>query len=884
MTDLFKKIMYLSITQASLVKATLLIVLPAILIACDSGPATLSNQSQGNTGSVNNSPPAATADVRLFEVNMWNSLKAENRCGQCHGGDVAQSPLFAEASNVNTAYSYAVPLVNLQNPASSLIVTKVASGHNCWEQFDSVCADTIESMINSWAGVSGEGVTSRTIQLTAPTIKDPGESKTYPATAFDTSPNSFAETIHPLLEQRCIACHYEEGVTQQQSPFFANPDENSAYEAAKSKINIDLPLNSRLVQRLLEGHNCWSDCGQYNPATGITDGNAGEMLAQIELFAGAINPDVIDPSLLTSKALVLLDDGIIASGGNRHESNQIALWEFKAGSGLTAFDTSGIEPFMHLSLDGNVSWLGSYGLDFSGGKAWANTTTSKKLHDFIQSSGEYSIEAWVIPANVTQEDANIVSLDAGSNQKNFALTQTLYNYNFHNRSSSSDSNGEPFISTEDAGEILQSSLQHVVVTYDPVAGRKTYVNGVLINVSDPTIEPTTLSGWDDTFAFVLGNSSANSKNWSGKLRMVAMHNRVLNETQIQQNFDVGVGQKYYLLFSISDQIGIADSYIRFEVSQFDSFSYLFYQPTFINLDSNWSPGGFTIKKMRIGINGKQAITGQSFAYIDKTIDSSYNAADGQTLSNSGAVIALEKGADSDEFFLTFEVIAGNSNAFIDPIPSPPAPPADAAPVADIGVRTFDEINATIATLTGIPVTNPAVNALFLQYKQQLPTVETIDAFLSSHQMAIAQLALTSCSERVEIDRLLPPAQRYLFTNVDFSLPVPAAFNTAVKRGNAINPVLTAVLSTNLDSQPNTAEIIDLLGADTSQTLVTVAGTYSYESLITQMSACPIEGVDPHFNADFPCNPITDINTIERTAQIVKAVCAAAYGSAAMLIQ
>ena len=863
-------------------RISLLPILAAALIACE-GPSTVQNPTQTDNTVTNDSPPAATADVRSFEVNVWNSLKAENRCGQCHG-NAGQTPTFADASDVNIAYSFAVPLVDLQDPASSLMVTKVAAGHNCWEQFNSVCADSIESMISNWAGVSADTTTARAIQLTAPAIKDPGDSKTYPATAIDNSPNGFADTVHPLLEQHCIACHYEEAVTQQQSPFFANPDVDSAYEAAKPKINIDLPINSRLVQRLLDGHNCWTDCGAIDENTGNVNGNAGEMLAEIEKFSAGISQTVIDPTLLTSKALTLLDDGIIASGGNRHESNLIALWEFKAGSGTTAFDTSGIEPFMHLNLDGSVNWLGAYGLDFSGGKAWADTTTSKKLHDFIKSSGEYSIEAWVIPANVTQEDANIISLDAGSNQKNLALTQTLYNYNFHNRTDLSDSNGEPFISTEDAGEILQSSLQHVVASYDPVAGRKIYVNGELIDVSDPVTDSTAISSWDDTYAFVLGNSSANSKTWNGKLRMVAIHNRVLNEEQILQNFEVGVGQKYFLLFSIADQIGIPDSYIRFEVSQFDSFSYLFEQPTFINLNSDWTPVGFNIQKIRIGINGKQAVAGQSFAYMDTAVDSSYNAVDGQLLSPNGAVIALEKGSDSDEFFLTFEVIGNNSQAFVEPAPTPPAAPADAEPVSDIGVRTFDEINASIAQITGIPVTNSAVNTLFLQYKQQFPTVETIDAFLSSHQMAIAQLALTSCSERVNADRSLVAADRYLFKDVDFTESAETAFNTALKRSYAIGPILNALLSSNLDSQPDQTEITDSLGASSAQTLNTAAGSYSYNSLITQMTACPVEGVDPHYNEDFPCNTATDINTAERTAQIVKAVCAAAVGSAAMLIQ
>ena len=62
------------------------------------------------------------------------------------------------------------------------------------------------------------------------------------------------------------------------------------------------------------------------------------------------------------------------------------------------------------------------------------------------------------------------------------------------------------------------------------------------------------------------------------------------------------------------------------------------------------------------------------------------------------------------------------------------------------MRTFQEISATISAITGIPVNdnrtfgNPvSVKGTYDSYIQQLPTTEAIDAFLPSHQMAIAQL-------------------------------------------------------------------------------------------------------------------------------------------------
>ncbi len=275
-----------------------------------------------------------------------------------------------------------------------------------------------------------------------------------------------------------------------------------------------------------------------------------------------------------------------------------------------------------------------------GGKAQADTQSSRKLNDFIKSSGEYSIEAWVIPANVTQENANIISYDAGSTQKNFALTQTLYKYQNHHRSYLSDINGEPLLSTEDAGEILQSSLQHVVASYDPINGRKIYINGELIDVADPITSPTSIANWDNSFALVMGQSAANNSTWLGQIRMAAIHNRALTDVQIQQNFDAGVGAKYFLLFSIAEQIGIADSYILFQAAQFDDFSYLFEAPTFINLNPQWSPVNFALRNLRIGINGKEAAAGQAFANLDVTIGPGYSADNGQPLSSLGAFIEL----------------------------------------------------------------------------------------------------------------------------------------------------------------------------------------------------------------------------------------------------
>ena len=107
--------------------------------------------------------------------------------------------------------------------------------------------------------------------------------------------------------------------------------------------------------------------------------NSNEMETAIQALSDEITVDVISPEMVVSKSL-LLTDGLVASSGGRFESDIIALYQFKTGSGNTAYDTSGISPAANLTLTGNVEWLGSWGLSFTNGKAQASTANSKKIH------------------------------------------------------------------------------------------------------------------------------------------------------------------------------------------------------------------------------------------------------------------------------------------------------------------------------------------------------------------------------------------------------------------------------------------------------------------------------------------------------------------------
>ena len=801
----------------------------ALLAACSGGGApTQSNPIvQAPTVPDYVGPAAANADVQAFKINLWENVKAGNRCGACHNA-TGQTPRFARNDDVNLAYQDATALANLTQPELSRFVTKVAGGHNCWLQAASACGDTMTVWIRNWAGAIAGG--GKTIALKDPVVKDVGASKTFP-----TSSALYASTIYPVVRQYCARCHAP-GAGTPQSPYFAGPDVDSAYAAARAKINLDDTSKSRLVVRLRdEFHNCWNDCVS----------NSATMLAAINSFAGQIPLTQVDPQLLVSKALSLYD-GTVAAGGNRVETNLIALWEFKTAMGPIAYDTSGIEPAINMNFSGDVTWVGGWGIKIGvGGRAQGSTAASKKLADMIRSTGEYSVEAWIAPANVVQEDAYAISYAGGATTRNFTISQRAYQYEAFARSDKSSANGAPSLLTKDTDRDAQASLQHVVLTFDPVNGRKLYVNGKFTQDAD-RLGGGSLADWDDSFAFVMGNDTSGTKQWQGVVRFAAIHNRALSAAQVQQNFDAGVGERYFMLFSVAHLLNQPKTYVMFEVSQLDSYAYQFTKPTFISLDPAFVPASIPFKGIRIGVNGAEAKVGQAYIPLDATVTASnYNVSSGQLLASVGTTVALEKGPEADEFFLSFEQAGPQTHVVAEPPPPALPPPVDQPAQPDIGLKVFDEIDGTMSTITGVPRTEANVNTTFNRLKQQLPTVETIDGFLAAHQVGVAQLAIEYCNSLVEDASL----RSSFWPGVDFNQAAGPFAANATLRGTIIDPIIAHAVNSNVSSQPAASDIHTEL-----------------DSLITRLASC-----------GGSC-------AADRTRVIAKASCAAVLGSATTLLQ
>ncbi len=872
------------VAHAGHLRATLLLTVVVLALAgCGGGagtettPPTGSGGGGGGPSDIYSGAPAQTTDVQAFKLSFYDNLRGLNRCGQCHSSDAAtpQAPFFVERGDVNAAYNATTSsgIIDTNSPPASSAVTRVGAGHSCWLASDAVCANIITSYIEAWRSGTASGG-GRAITLVAPPDVSPSATLSWPQTA----PAEYS-AVHNILRQRCNGCHQAASASPQ-PPYFANSDIDISYEAVKQSRNIDLatPANSRIHVRVRDGfHNCWevttgqgADC----PANGTL------LLAAINTFIGALPPadNTFLNTLVASRALYLdTNYAIAASGGNRFEANMIALYEFKAGAGNTIYDTSGVgSSRLDLTLAGtedtDYRWLATWGVEFMTGtaKAQATTSASRKLYDMIRLSNEYTIEAWATPARTDQNSANIIGYSGGTQARNFTLSQDGGDhYVFRNRSTVTDANGEPELKVAQDG-LLLATQQHVVLTFDPINGRRIFINGVQTDDIDQQ-GGGSLADWDNSLAFVMGNEVSQDRPWEGTLRLVAMHSRALTPGQVRQNFDAGVGQKFYLLFNIDAYVGTPDSYVMFEVSQYDDYSYYFNRPTFISLDPNADPDGIRIQGLWLGINGKLALAGQSFRNMDVTLSSGqYSAQTGQVLSTLATTIALENGpgATGDQFFLAFENIAGNTSTIPDTAPNGPDVVADTTPMPDIGIHTFEEIKLAMAQMTGIDpnlasisgtIANDGADGIYTAYKQQLPSVASIEGFLSAHQMGISQLSIVFCDELARADAALTPSDpnRY-FANFNFNTIASQAFDTATEVNLIIDPLLEKIAQVDLANSSNSL---------TTQPVEADART-ELENLITNMLGCGAA-----------CS-----NDSARTRQIVTGACAAMLGSAAMLIQ
>ncbi|MBI3777027.1 MAG: LamG domain-containing protein [Gammaproteobacteria bacterium] len=704
----------------------------------------------------------------------------------------------------------------------------------------SMSGDATHTALRSWSA----GVCLAAAALLLGACGGPGGSAPSSETplALATDQAAFESTVYKVTTQYCAGCH--DGNTAG-APAFANKDSQTAYKSILDGKKVDKlnPAKSRIVVKLAdEKHNCWSVCAD----------DAAQIRSKIEEWVALTGGKPVDTGFsaqtIKSAATTFAASQAANVLSKRVNSNVVALYLFKEGSGTVVRDLSGVAPAMDLTLSG-TEWVAQQGLKNVTGKAEANVESSKKLFDQIaapNATKEYSIEAWIVPDNNTQAGpARIVSYSIDTGSRNFQLSQNTTQYIHRNRSTAagiSVTAGTPDLAT--AAGSLKLAPQHVVATFDQTAGRKIYLDGVDTGLADPQGKGD-LAIWDPGYSFILGNEKTNDRLWKGVFYLVAIYNRPLSAAQVKQNFDAGYMDRSVLRFDISAAAGMVGGTIELDAGEIDKAGYLFAHPTYIGPN----PGSLHIKGMQIAINEVLPAAGQAYRNVDMVVN-----APKLELSSMGTVMGQDKGTGSDSFILTFEELGVLSNVLPEPAPAELSMTTDTrAVIPKSGVRTFDQVNNTMSALTGISVTTANVNTVFTQLRQQLPSGSNVMSFLPAQQVGIAKLATEYCDSLVE-----NATARAAFFNTtpafEFGSPVATAFSTQVKKDLITNTLNNKMIGVNFANQPTATE---------SYTEV--------NTLINDLVAA----------ANVAVPPLT-IDQV-RTRSIVKGACTTVLSSAALMV-
>ena len=213
----------------------------------------------------------------------------------------------------------------------------------------------------------------------------------------------------------------------------------------------------------------------------------------------------------------------------------ILLYTFKEGSGNVINDVSNVEPLLNLSIfSPDAVVRKDDGLKIISAPSIITTTSASKIISLCQETNEITVEAWITPANSSQSGpANIFSHSADENNRNFTLSQDGDKYKFALRTSDTDANGEPSLSTT-AGTVSTTGYDHVVFTRESNGTTKLYLNGTE-RISSSTSGD--FSNWNTGYLLALANEFSVDKHWKGLVNLVAVYNRALIQSEVLRNYN-----------------------------------------------------------------------------------------------------------------------------------------------------------------------------------------------------------------------------------------------------------------------------------------------------------------------------------------------------------
>lgn len=232
----------------------------------------------------------------------------------------------------------------------------------------------------------------------------------------------------------------------------------------------------------------------------------------------------------------LIADGTATNSGTGRVSGSVAEYVFAGGSGTTIADSSGYGTPLDLTIanPSATSWSPD-GLNISGTTEIESNSAATKVVDAIAASGEFTLEAWVDPANLTQTGpARIVTISQHTGSRNATLGQAGDEIDLRSRATGTSTNGLPSLRT--TGDNMSTGLAHIVATHDATGTREIWVDGNLVATDTAA---GTINNWDNTVSLLIGSEQGGSRQWRGDICLAAVYDTALTSSQIDQNHQAG---------------------------------------------------------------------------------------------------------------------------------------------------------------------------------------------------------------------------------------------------------------------------------------------------------------------------------------------------------
>ncbi len=242
--------------------------------------------------------------------------------------------------------------------------------------------------------------------------------------------------------------------------------------------------------------------------------------------------------------LVFQNDATPSAAWGRVETGIEHFYDFSEDAGTTIADTGGsVAPADLIIPDSNkVSWIGGGGLSVTSSTRIETAAAVANFSNAVIASEAVAMEAWVIPANLTQTGpARIATVSGDPSNRNIMIGQGVYGSTADRIECRINGFAENKIDGALRSPVgsLTTTMTHVVISLNAAGDlehERLYVNGVeqSYQYMDRPYQ------WSAGYKLAIGEEfGSTTRSWLGSIYLLALYSRGLTAAEVLQNYNAG---------------------------------------------------------------------------------------------------------------------------------------------------------------------------------------------------------------------------------------------------------------------------------------------------------------------------------------------------------